>query len=158
MATPSRPVFGHSAGRALATHDGRRIVIDPGLGALRQNLGETFTVEGQTRTFVGLIEETRHSNEVGEGGFLPMQNGILTVERSEFEAASMKPWLGMRVTVNGRVHLVSEISTNPYRWVLSLIVAHPKADSDVPAFTPIIEGETGTPLGTDSNNPFIPTP
>jgi hypothetical protein len=115
---------------------------------------ETFTVESLSTVFVGLIEEARYSNDVGEGGFTPAASATLTVEREQFW---FSPWMGMRVMVWGREHQVSEVSENPYRWVLSLIVSHPRAHQDLPKFCRVLTGVTGTPLFGPAHNPLTPS-
>lgn len=109
-----------------------RNLLDRGLAVLQREFGESFTVDAfPGRTFQGLIEETVYSNTVGQGGFLPEQEGVLFVPLSQFTPVQLVPWPGMRLTVMGREWVVSTVGKSAHRWRLSLTVAHPKA-SDVP--------------------------
>jgi hypothetical protein len=98
---------------------------------VRLHHGEPFTVDGHARTFTGLVGDIRFSNSPGEGGFLPAQNGMMTVTRDEFETVGIVPKLGMRIVVRDRAFIVTDVAPDPYCWVLTLELASPKSTSDL---------------------------
>ena len=93
---------------------------------LQAELGEPFRIEGIAREFRLLSDGTRVSNDLVMGGFAMSANGILCVAKSEFESAGLVPWLGMRVIFRDRVWIVNDIDTIPARWLLAVVVGHPK--------------------------------
>jgi len=133
-------------------------LLHRGLARLRDQHGEPFTIAGlNSEIFTGMYEETRRSNTVGEGGFIPAANAVLHVQRAEVERLGIAPWLGMKVGLNAREFLVTDISDNRYRWTLSMMVAHPKGESDVAAYVKVLSGGAGTIVFGSDNNPIIPT-
>jgi hypothetical protein len=112
---------------------------------------EPFTIELLPTVYDGLIEEVRTNNDVGEGGFAPTYNAVLTVAREDL---SFRPWTGMRVTVYGQEMQVADVSENPYRWQMTLQVAHPLEQATVPEFTEVLATSAGTLLFGPSNNPY----
>jgi hypothetical protein len=111
---------------------GARQALNHGLADLVGQLCTEFTVEGYG-SFVGLCPEVIDRNQVGEGGFLPEADGVLTVQLSEFARVNLKPWVGMRLEIHGRVMIVTSRSYNEHRWALSLEQAMPM-EPDLPTF------------------------
>jgi len=135
-----------------------RSLLTRGLSFLRRSgHGETFTIDNFVGSFTGFYEEVNNANTLDTGGFLPTANAILYVERSEF---SFTPWVGMKVRIDGRQLLVTEVGKNRYRWRLPLMQAHPKATSDVPAYIDVVSTKAGTPVLGPTNNPqeVVPPP
>lgn len=108
-----------------------RTMLDRGLAVLQRQLGEPFTLDLYPgRTFTGLIEEHDISNTPGVGGLLPEAGSVLYVPAAQFAGIGLRPWPGMRLTVQSREFIVSSVGTNQHRWRLGLTIAHPK-DPDV---------------------------
>jgi len=125
-----------------------------GAALLSGQHGKPFTVQGFPAPFVGTWEELNDANTLEEGGFLASANAVLFVRPAEFDAVGLKPWKGMRVTLDGREMVVTERANIDYRWRLTLVQAFPK-EADVPCFVPVRgTGAMGTLLFGPGNNPI----
>ena len=127
-------------------------LLKRGLVKLEGQLPETFTIPSYPGvTFLGLIDQTSWSNQLGEGGFLPEARGEIAVRVEEFAKVFLTPWPGLKLVVMGRPFVVTDVGRAFNKWMLRLEQSHPKP-TDLPTVTRVVGTSAGPPIESTSAN------
>lgn len=129
---------------------GARELLNDGRRTLVGEYNVTFSVDGFPGVaFTGLCDEVFFENELGAGGFLPGAEGSLLVPAEEFQKVNWRPFPGARLTVYDHPWIVSRIGMNEQRWVLTLVLGHPKT-TDLPMTVRVMADQNKRPIATSA--------